>query len=205
MSFIAGCPYNLGSVVEFAGWPKRDLEPADEDARKIFDYYTARRFEPGMPLTPVDPTTGKIYLPAHLPALRGRWFPSAVAPEDVLPSMPQYKMNSGAPLSYHDRGEIAHGQMFGRRAVAKGETIAFLGWPEPAMALEPANDAARQVVAYLEAHGASGDLPLAPWNLFDGTLFLPKLPYREPQNYAGRHTTPRVRKSSVAYNPYDHA
>jgi hypothetical protein len=192
-TFIHGTPYRAGAEIEHRGWPGGPgisaagapagalLDPIDDAAKRITAYWNAHRVDPGLPNSPMD-RAGRFYLPAHLRGMRGRNFPNAVAPEEVVAGMPAYTSTIDQVLDWNDRTEeIPRGAMFGRRAIAPGTKIYFLAWPEPEFGLEAANKTAKVVVEYFERGRGRSDLPPAPWNLFDDELYLPKLEALEPE------------------------
>jgi hypothetical protein len=68
-------------------------------------------------------------------------------------------------------GKLRH---IGRRPVKAGEVFAYLGWPDERM--EPANDIARAVAAYIAEHHAHPHLLSAPWCCYRESTYLPELP-----------------------------
>lgn len=52
-TFVTGSMVPPGEVVEFAGWPGSTLEPADEVARRIKEYFGKHRGSKTLPRSPV--------------------------------------------------------------------------------------------------------------------------------------------------------
>ena len=165
---IGGALYLKGAIVKnHNGWPNQNLEPLDDAASTITEYFRTYGNEPFLPDTPYDARSGQIYLPGQLPNVRGRSFPPAIEPDDAPARMPRYRMRS------------SNGAEFGSKRIGYGTVFAYAGWPELTMSIAPANEEARAVLAYFEANHSRPYFPLSPFNLFDNTLWLPQLP--EPE------------------------
>ena len=91
--FVSGCQFGAGHEFFYRGWPKADmhLEPLNEGARRVSAFYKRHQFEPGLPQSPVDARTGKIFLPGQLPHIPSRNFPPVVSAADAPAGMPIYK------------------------------------------------------------------------------------------------------------------
>ena len=178
--FVNGTQWGAGGEFSFRGWPKADmhLQPINEAAKKISDYYDRRKYEPSLPPSPVDARTGKIFLPGMLPYLRSRNFPPAMSAIDAPAGMPIYVALWDAE--------------FGGKLIKQGEKFGFGGWPELAMNIKPANAAAKRVMAFLEKYDPEKcpNLPVSPYNFFDGSLWLPEPPEPVPDDNQPVHRAP---------------
>ncbi|MCV0387409.1 MAG: hypothetical protein K5821_13450 [Nitrobacter sp.] len=126
-------------------WPPSFALPADDTAKAVVDYFAQHKDDPHLPASPWCARRGCIHLPD----------PGAVDPE--VDEAPQYR---------------ALEWCFNPAARRPGETFVFLGWPKNLTAMEPINDSAHSIVAYMRAHG-TGPLPATPWNADKHQLALP--------------------------------
>jgi hypothetical protein len=97
------------------------------------------------------------------------------------------------------------GAMFAGRFVEASSVVAFLGWPEAVMSLEPVNDVAKQIAAYYAANVDHPRLPVSPWDLFTSAPYLPELPAVRP----GPGNSPSAaaaqrRGNRQPYSPFAH-
>jgi hypothetical protein len=156
--------YMRGAVVEFPGWPRWThgaVEPADDDARAIFNYFRVQNVNPFLPAKPTD-KHGRIYLPAIFPDPRSTELLGVASPTDEMP-----------------RYTVIAEVIIGCTRHAAGDEVVYLGWPNSI--LRPANDVARLIAEYHEANHAHPDLPTCPYNLFDNSPYLPELDARPLQ------------------------
>lgn len=187
-----------GREVDLLTWPTAvitgELEPVNEPAERIAGYLRRNSRDPWLPPSPYNPVTGTIFLPASTqPGNWHRSFPPAVAEGDAKPDMPHYEVRQ-------------IDARFGSRNVEQGTQIAFLGWNEPIFFLQPINEAAERVAAYYAEHRNHPQLPRAPWNLFDDSLFLPELPalvrkgaaILAPERPFAEMAAPRLRSARAA-------
>jgi len=141
--FSGACLYDVGSVIEHTGWPVGgQLEPLDDEARRVRDYYVKHHAKPYFPATPFNSFIGEIFLP-ELSGID----PSAVwvgAEVSIEPS-------EGAP-----RYQALHYIQFGRLIMSPGEEFSFLGWP--GTNFHPINEAAHTVEEYYHRHRNDPDL-----------------------------------------------
>ena len=166
--------YPRDSEFGWSGWPREfadRVEPINDAASRIFDYWRRHASDPHAPRSPFDSRLGLIFLPAltHCDP-RGEWNPPL--PAKPTAGMPTYTTSNPAN--------------FGKRAVPPGEVFAFLGWAEPRFGLTPQNEAAHRVVSYFEANAGKPYFPPSCWNDFTDALHLPDLPEPTPMPNAPR-------------------
>jgi hypothetical protein len=164
-----------GRTLDHVGWPKVSsgkLEPVDEDARRIVDYFEAHRGDAAMRSSPYDPAHGRIYLPHYLAQPSG----------DRLPPLPSEPIE-GAP-KWRTRWQL----VFGKQTVPIGSLIEWCAWPCDDLNLEPANEVAEEIAAYYASHKNHPGLPSSPWCDFQRAPFLPELPPIRPKKYAADMT-----------------
>src|SRR6266566_6322603 len=142
--FSGACLYDVGSVIEHTGWPiGGQLEPLDDEARRVRDYYVKHHAKPYFPASPFNSIIGDIFLP-ELPGIdpSAIWVGAEVSIEPL----------EGAP-----RYQALHYVQFGRLILSPGEEVSFLGWP--GANLYPINEAAHRVSDYYEQHRDDLNLP----------------------------------------------
>ena len=153
--FVGGRPLSPGAEFEWIGWPPAlGVEPVNDEATRVADFKKKYSTHPicGDRTTPYANKHGIIYLP-HLGTV-------PVDPATVPADAPQYSAPQGA--------EFRTGN------VSRGRPFVFLAWPDQGWDAE--NEAARQVLAWLEKHGGDPRMEPSPWNCFDDSLLLPELP-----------------------------
>jgi hypothetical protein len=170
---VNGLGERAGYEFDFTGWPKPTFEPLNEPARRIAAYATKHQFDPYKPDVPL--ARGSYYLPyfttieavresehvipngnGGFTLFRGQGY--RPLPTTDLPGMPKYRLRAQA--------------RFGNAIKEAGEVVAYLSWPLGS-SLDPVNDEARQVVAYLREWIDHPKLPPCPWNDFTDSIDLP--------------------------------
>jgi hypothetical protein len=159
--------YPRGAEITMRSWPDRNVEPINDVARLVAEYYARNRNAPTLPHSPYNPLLGTIYLPAVLPPSAPKTrnrdsserLPSPVI-DGATEAMPKYRTH--------------YGRRIGKYEIDEGAQFTFLGWPEDGF--EPVNEPARQVCSYLKANKSHPELLPAPWCCYRQALVLPELP-----------------------------
>lgn len=185
--FVDGRPLAPGAEYESIGWPPvKGVEPINEQAEKVTAFYQKHFTSPmcGRQTSPHSAKLGTIFLP-HTDI-------NPVDPATAPDHAPRYSAPNGAEFR---TGNIGPGRVF-----------CFLAWPDRTW--DPENDAAREILAWLEKHGGDARMELSPWNGFDDTTLLPDLPeVKNPGTNATdirpfETTSPWMREIEVRYlNP----
>src|SRR5262245_47413918 len=172
-----GIPYKEGSVVGgvvgHTLWPDPWLEPLNEGARRIADYFAKNHANRLLPARPFDHDVAHAFhLPGFLRDAHRGW-------------LPEYREVAGAPR-YTTSGAVA----FSDRSVDGRKGFPWLGWPLERSRM--ANEAAERVLQYLADNEEHPLLPkvLAPWDDYSRGLWLPRLAAvreRRPVQYVTDH------------------
>lgn len=161
-----------GDEFELRGWPGRwdgDMEPVNDAARRILAYRARWRYSPAFPASLIN-ANGDIFLPAYpTPHRAGYLLPAEEHPSET---MPRYRLKWVVTL-----GGIRH---------ESGAVVAFLAWPTAAM--QPINEPARRITAYLARNEGNSRLPHSPWCCYRLGPYLPVLSADEVQSPGGRFT-----------------
>jgi hypothetical protein len=145
------------------GWPAGHLiaRPNDKLGQAIIDYAKRWRSHPDFPESPWDDRRGEIFLR------------DLDKPRPATDEQPRYRLK--------DFGAV------GGTVYAAGSELNFPGWPTRPSLLEPINESAERVIAYMIST-AGRPLPAAmPHNGFQLNLPSPGLD-GVPQNYTHRGT-----------------
>ena len=175
--FISGCEFRRGAETTSRAWPSRDMEPLNEPARRIENFWARYQAFPLFPTSPVAGAHG-FFLPAILPRsggpalkrvdafnLPGTHLVSPVPADQVTPAMPTYKI-----ANPHKRQHV------GNHEYKPGSDFAWLAWPDPDEGFLPTNEQARRVVAYVAQYKDHPSILSAPWCWFRQDIYLPALP-----------------------------
>jgi hypothetical protein len=166
---FAGIPHKEGAIVEHHTlWPKAfELAPHNESARRIAAYYAKHQMDRLLPARPYDDAASAFYLPAVIPDPSFTWSHPYIGP-DAMPGAPQFV--SDHPQAFAGGVVINAGRPFVWLLFRLDER-----W-------QAANDAGRRVLDFLDANGAGHlNLPISSFNLYDDSLWLPRLPARRPR------------------------
>lgn len=178
---VDGIQRHHGVFFTHLGWPhpEKRLIAMNAGASRIDEYYQERRRDPDLPLSPFNEALGIFWLPATLRVVdASKPLPIASMSNSHAPGMPRYIARG--PLSFDD----------GRKLEVR-DALTYLGWPHPALGLEPTNCESSEIATYFAANSANPLILTAPWNQYSRGLFLPPLrrglqavaPRQEPPVY----------------------
>jgi hypothetical protein len=123
------------------GWPDPHLiaRPNDALGQAILDYAKKFGSHPDFPPSPWDPRRGEIFLR------------DLDEPEDPRDEVPKYRVKAATAF-------------IGASLYARGAVAALHGWPLNLADLEPENESARRVAAYLSRYGLGRRLMDPPYS-----------------------------------------
>jgi hypothetical protein len=144
------------------------MTPVNEFAKRVLEYRDLHCLNPGFPSRLIN-FDGDIFLPAH-PSYRhgGRQLPPAE--EHATDDMPRYRLIGPVELA-----GVRH---------QSGAEIALLGWPTVSM--QPLNEPAKRIAAYLARHEGNTKLPRSPWCCYRAGPYLPALTVDEAAQVSER-------------------
>jgi hypothetical protein len=171
--FIGKTLCRPGATAVWSGWPSKEMrgvQPVNEPARKIYDWYVRHVDHGPIPASPYSNKHARYLLPAVLDlpvAPVGDQLPTFVAPVVEMPGMPRWR-------SWTDVRS-------GARVVPRGQEFIFLGWPASVF-LDASNAPAEEVQAYWRYALHHPAREPAPWDEFSDSLFMPQLaPLKAPR------------------------
>lgn len=191
---INGIVRRAGSIIECENWPSRQLEPVNESAAAIAEFWTKYQAVPGFPRSPYVLQFMTWYLPGALPRSappspvggidshgrrnrEGAELPNPVPASAVLPGMPAYRVveRRMAPRGSDGHLWVRRIQQVGQHHLEDPEEVVVLLW-FPTADFTPANRPAELVMTYHAANMGNAAMLPSPYCHIRRGVFLPELP-----------------------------